>query len=251
MGEAVAAGAPGTENTAWAQVQLGDLYFGSGRLDQAAGLYQAAAENFPGYYLALAALGKARAAQGQTQAALELYRKAVRVVPQPSILSELGDLYLKLGQPELAQLQYDTVEIVARLAETNQQVHDRELARFYADHQIQLDQALALATSEIKVRQDIYGYDTLAWALYRNGRLEEAAAAIDAALRLGTRDAVLHYHAGKIFQGLGDRIRATQHLESALDLNPYFSWWQVDDARRALTELRRGAGPAPDGGDAR
>jgi tetratricopeptide (TPR) repeat protein len=251
MDEAVAAGPPGSENTAWALVQLGDLYFGSGRIDEAVDRYEAALREFPGYYLALASLGKSRAAQGQLEAAVELYHAAVSIIPRPTILSELGDLYARNGEIELAQSQYDTMEFIAGLAAINQQVYNRELARFYADHGIKLDQALALAASELTVRRDIYGYDTLAWALYRNGRLEEAAAAMNEALRLGTRDAVLHYHAGKIFQGLGDRRRATKHLGRALDLNPYFSAGQADDARQALAELRLGGASNYSGEDAR
>jgi tetratricopeptide (TPR) repeat protein len=213
--------------------------------------YQAALGEFPGYYLALASLGRARAARGQFESAIELYQEAAGIVPRLAMLSDLGDLYLKIGETELARSQYDTVEIIAQLAASSQQAHNRELARYYADHQIKLDQALALATDELTVRQDIYGYDSLAWALYRNGRLEEAAAAIAQALRLGTRDAVLHYHAGKIFQGLGDGKRAKEHLERALELNPYFSWQQVHDARQALAELGPGTPHRPIRGGAR
>ncbi|HEU0022043.1 MAG TPA: tetratricopeptide repeat protein [Dehalococcoidia bacterium] len=238
MAEAVDAGPPGNENTAWAEVQLGDLYFGSGRIDEAAERYEAALREFPGYYLALASLARSRAAQGQFETAVELYQAAVDIIPRPTILAELGDLYAKNGQIELARSQYAMVEFIAELAVVNQQGYNRELARFYADHGTRLDQALELATSELALRQDIYGYDTLAWALYQNHRFEEAAAAIGRALHLDTRDAVLHYHAGKIFQGLGDPERAAEHLERALELNPYFSLWQADDARQALTELR-------------
>ena len=42
MQAAVADGPPKTESLAWAQVQLGDLYFNAGRIDQAAGQYDAA-----------------------------------------------------------------------------------------------------------------------------------------------------------------------------------------------------------------
>ena len=41
-----------------------------------------------------------------------------------------------------------------------------------------LSQAVALAEQDLDSRPDIHGYDTLAWALYRNGRFDEAAKAL-------------------------------------------------------------------------
>jgi tetratricopeptide (TPR) repeat protein len=55
---AVAAGPFKSEATAWAKVQLGNLYFSSGRLNDAVEQYQAALREFDGYYLALASLGR-------------------------------------------------------------------------------------------------------------------------------------------------------------------------------------------------
>jgi tetratricopeptide (TPR) repeat protein len=238
MQMAVAAGTPGTEPTAWARVHLGDLYFNSGRIDQAAGHYEDALRDFNGYFLALAALGKAAAAQGRYNEAINLYEGALAIIPQPAILAALGDLYARTGDRARAEAQYDTVEFIARLATTNQPVYNRELVLFYADHDRNLDQALELATRELAVRQDIYGYDALAWVLYRKGRLHEAAGFIEQAMQLGTQDPNLYYHAGMIRYRLGDREAARRYLEHALDSNPHFSVLHEDHARKALSELR-------------
>jgi hypothetical protein len=48
------------------------------------------------------------------------------------------------------------------------------------------------------VRQDIYGADSLAWALFKASQYKAAAALSEHALALGTRDALLYYHAGMI-----------------------------------------------------
>jgi hypothetical protein len=71
------------------------------------------------------------------------------------------------------------------LGHINQVLHNRDLALFYADHDIKLDEALALAHKEFEVRHDIYTWDALAWALYKNGKYQEASDAIDNALRPG------------------------------------------------------------------
>jgi tetratricopeptide (TPR) repeat protein len=243
---AVANGPPGTEGTAWARVQLGDLYFNSGRTDEAAEQYQAALTEFNGYYLALASLGKARAAQGDYGEAIDLLEQAVAVIPQPATLATLGDLYSLTGQPDKAQLQYDTVEIIAQLAAVNQQVYNRELALFYADHDLKLDSALELSEKELEVRRDIYGYDALAWSLFKNNRPGEAVGLINQAMRLGTQDASIFFHAGMIYHKLGDLPKARFYLDKALDLNPHFSLLHSDRARSLLQEINQKLEPSPE-----
>ena len=80
--------------------------------------------------------------------------------------------------------------------------------------------------------------DTLAWARYKAGRLRDADWAMRRALRLGTRDARLYYHAGMIARALGDRPRARHFLALALRVNPYFHVLHADAARRALAEVQ-------------
>jgi tetratricopeptide (TPR) repeat protein len=240
MKMAVPPGASETESAAWALTQLGNLYFNTRRVDEAAKQYEAALRAFNGYHLALTALGKVRAAQGRYAEAIDLYQQAVAIIPQPSTLAALGDLYAKIGKPAEAQLQYDTVEFIARLAAINQQIYNRELSLFYSDHDIKLEEALALATREMAVRQDIYGHDALAWALYKNNRLDEAAAGMAEAMKLGTQDANLYYHAGMIHYRLGQPERAREYLEHALALNPHFSLLQSDRAKETIAELGGG-----------
>ncbi len=227
------------ESVAWYLARLGALRFGAGKLEEAAKHYQASLDALDGYHVALAGLGKVRAAQGRYDKAIALYERAVSIVPEPASLAALGDLYARAGDAERARLQYDTVGVIARLAAINRQVYNRELVLFYADHEINLAEALALAEREIAVRKDIYGYDALAWALYKNGRVEEAADAIVEALRLGTQDASLYYHAGMIYRGLGDAEQARSYLSRALAINPGFSVLQAEQARIALREVEK------------
>ena len=57
-------------------------------------------------------------------------------------------------------------------------------------------------------RADIYTCDTLAWVLFKRGQLAEAKAAINDALRLGTRDEEINQHARAIYNALGERPRS-------------------------------------------
>src|SRR5262249_20122791 len=106
-----------------------------------------------------------------------------------------------------------------------------------ADHDRKLPEAVERAKKDLEVRQDVYAHDTLAWALCKNGRYEEAAKAMAEALKLGTQDAALFYHAGVIYKGRGDKAKARDYLGKALALNPHFSILQADKAKAALAEL--------------
>jgi len=86
-------------------------------------------------------------------------------------------------------------------------------------------------------RHDIYTYDTLAWVYDKNGRYADAWKAMEQALHLGTRDALLFFHAGMIAHGLGKREQARDYLHQALTLNPHFHLIQTEVAQRMLTEL--------------
>jgi Flp pilus assembly protein TadD len=110
-------------------------------------------------------------------------------------------------------------------------------------HDVEPSAALELARRELTVRQDVYAHDVLAWTLLKNGQAVEARAAIGNALRLGTRNARLFFHAGMIHRATGERERARHYLSLALATNPRFDVLQADAAARALAELASEPGP--------
>lgn len=226
------------ENLAWTRVQFGNLYFGQGDLREAERQNAEALRVYPGYVYGLAAMGAVRAAQGRVDDAIHFYEKSLAVIPLPAVAEALGDVYKRAGQGKDAERQYELVEYIGRLTALNRTVYNRDLAYFYADHHRHLDQAVALAEREAVLRHDIYTADTLAWAYFQNHRFAEADRAIRQALSLGTRDALLLYHAGMIARAHGDRARAVSYLTQALRTNPYFHVLHADEARRALDSLR-------------
>ncbi len=185
-----------------------------------------------------------QAAQQHYQEAIDLYKQALAIVPMPDYAAALGDVYTQLGQPEEARKQYALVEYIGYLNTLNKVLYNRELAAFYADHNMKLPVALDLAHKELEVRQDIYAYDLLAWTLYKNGQPQEALAAITEALKLGTQDARLFFHAGMIYHDLGDAAKAKTSLQRALVTNPYFHVFHADLAKRTLEGLGERFGQA-------
>ena len=225
------------ESIAWCRVHLGDELMNDGQLKEAEREYDYALYSFPDYHLALAAKARARYAAGDTDNAIIFYKRAVERVPLPEYIAPLGDLYAKLGRADEAKQQYDQVEFIEKMGAASG-TYSRQLALFWADHDIRLDEALAAAERERAARNDIYASDVLAWCLYKKGRFEEAKTAIDQALRLGTRDPRLLYHAGMIALARNDNQKGADYLKQALDINPSFDILQAEIAKEKLNALK-------------
>lgn len=225
------------ESIAWGQWQLGSEHFALGNLRLAEARYLGALSTYPNYYRGLAGLAQVRAAQKRYPEAIDLYQRAIAIIPQPDYAATLGDIYAKIGRPEEAKKQYDLVEYIGYLNTLNRVLYNRELGAFYADHDIKLAEALDLARKELEYRRDIYAYDLLAWTLHKNGKSQEALPAMTEALKLGTKDARLFFHAGMIYHGIGETDKATTYLRRALATNPSFHIFHAEVAERTLQEL--------------
>ncbi len=225
------------ESIAWCRVHLGDELMNSGNLDEAEREYDRALYSFPDYHSALAAKARARYVAGDTDNAIGFYKRAIERIPLPDYIAALGDLYAKLGRSDEAKQQYDQVEFIEKMGTTGG-TYSRQLALFYADHDMRLDDALAIAERERAARNDIYTADALAWCLYKKGRFEEAATAINEALRLGTRDPRLLYHAGMIALSTGDNRKGADYLKQSLTINPSFDIIQAQVAQEKLNALK-------------
>lgn len=226
------------ENRAWANVMLGSLYFKRGELEKAEGYYEEALEIFHDYYLALGHLAKLNAVKGNYQKAAALYERALELNPKPQFYLALGEVYEKLGQPEKSEELYTKAEArYKEYAKSGIKGHSRELVLFYADNNTNLDRALELAKQDSEDTEDIYAYDTLAWAYYKVENFDKAKDAINKSLRLGTKDALLYYHAGAIYYKLGKRKEARKYFDLVLATNPHFDKDAVNEVRYALSEL--------------
>jgi len=230
-------GPPSREAVAWCRWQLGEIAFSTGDYEAAESHYRDALVTFPNYYRALASLGRVLAARGDLAGGIEHLERASRILPDAGFVALLGDLYRLAGREREAATQYELVEQIARLDALNGALYNRQIAMFFADHDIKADEAYASAEKEYQTRKDIYGADALAWTALKAGKIAEAQAAIKEALRLGTRDAKLYYHAGMIAKAAGDRSAARSYIERALKLNPQFDPLQAQVAIKTLEEL--------------
>lgn len=227
---------PSAETIAWCHWQLGEVSMTTGDYTRAERHYRDALGVFADYPHAVTSLARLRAIQGDLVAAIATFEELVRKHSDPIDGAALGDLYKLGGRDRDAQTQYSAVERWSQQSPLHSALYNRHLALFFADHDLKADQAYALARKEYETRRDVYGADALAWAALKAGKLDEAQAAMKDALRLGTEDARLFYHAGMIARAVGDRTAATDFLRRAITLNPHFDLWQARIARQALAE---------------
>jgi tetratricopeptide (TPR) repeat protein len=200
----------------WYAYLAGTLSLSAGAPESAATWFDRALTAWPESYLALAGRARVAAALGQVDAAIDGYRAAIAVAPQPEALTALGDLLALRGDVRGAEQQYATVLAIARLQGGAELVFNRQLVLFKVNHGRDVAGALALAERELAARPDAYGHDAHAWALLANGRAAEADAAMTRALAFGTRDATMLFHAGEIAAALGDTERARSLLAEGL-----------------------------------
>jgi tetratricopeptide (TPR) repeat protein len=237
MGKALDTGAAYAENRAWCQAQLARMQFDTGAL-MAAEQLAAEAEGAAGNNAhVLIVRGMVKAARKDYDGAIDCYQKAAAVAPQHEALVALGDLYALTGKEEEAGKQYDLLEKIHQINKANGVRGDVQMARFYADHDRNLAEALRLAEEEYKTRKNVAVTDTLAWCLYKNERYEEAKAVSAKALAHKTPDASILYHSGMIYAKLGNRVAAQKQLYRALSINPYFHPIHTKLAADALAEL--------------
>ncbi len=150
------------------------------------------------------------------------------VAPLPQTAWLLGDARAAAGDAAGARAAYD------RVVQGGRAFDRRTLALFYATQGIETDEAVRLAEQERAVRGDLYSEDAFAWALFRAGRLAEAGRAAGRALRLGTQDARLLYHAGAIKIASGERTEGLALVRRAVALNPEFDAIGATEARALL-----------------
>jgi|ERR1700752_1324811 len=224
------------EAVAWCHVQLGNELLNAGKLEAAEREFDEALQIFPEHRLAIEGKGRSRIAAGDLQGAIAIYEREQAKSASADTAAVLGDLYTRLGKHDLAKAEYERFELLER---DNAELEKswRHMINFWLDHNKHLANTLALARQEYDARKDIFTCDTLAWALFKNGKAQEAKTLIDEALRTGTKDARINYHAGVIYKTINLPAKAIQHLRLGAAMNSAFDPAQAESANRMLAEL--------------
>ena len=187
---------------------------------------------FPNHLGSLELYGHVLVSEGRLDEAITAFEGLVVGGGAADLHGELEKLYTATGQPALAAEQ-DQLGRAAAAVQIDEFVAERRhLIDFYADHDPAV--ALELAQLDFADRQDIYSHDALAWTLYLNGEIDQAAEHAEQALDLGTNEAKLWYHAGMISLAYGATEVGQERLQTALDIDPNFDAIHAAKAREAL-----------------
>jgi tetratricopeptide (TPR) repeat protein len=210
------------------RLQLGELHFARGDFQQARTQLEAAQRLQPGSYVVEEHLAELQAAEGHFADAEKLYRKVLSSVPRPEFMQALGDLYQLMERPDAAREWRARAEkAYLQSAHTGNAHFYHHLTSFFCDSNPDPAQALHWAREDLKVRDSVFAYDGLAWALYKNGQYPAAAEAMDRALVTGTHSAHLLFHAGTIYSNAGRIAQGRKFLQQALAINPRYNTFHV------------------------
>lgn len=216
------------EPKAFALVQAANIFWHQGDYDGAEAGYKTALKELSEYPSALVGTARVAMARGDAKRAVDLLERAHRQNPLVDTAWRLGDARAAAGDDKGSQEAYEIAIKDGRRGD------HRTLALFFAVKNRNADEALQLAKNEMEVRPGLYTRDAYAWALYRKGTFKEAREQIDLATSLGTRDAMLLYHAGAIRIAMGEKEEGEKLVKEALAMNPKFDPTGAPEAEKLL-----------------
>jgi tetratricopeptide (TPR) repeat protein len=230
MALAISAGAAAPENVAAVQVLHGDLELELGHRGVAARDYATALAGVPGHIPALAGQARLAAARGDLPAAIATMRGVVARLPLPEHVIALGELQLAAHRPAAARRTFALVGAERRLLASAKVDTDAEIAVFEADHGSP-PRAVALARRAWAAAPGLRAADAMGWALTRAGRPRAGRTWARRAIRLGSLDPLLRFHAGI---AAGRSAEGRRDLRLALAHGLAARPWQAAQARRLL-----------------
>ena len=218
---AVGAGAPGSEEKAWARTALGDIYYNLDRIADAEREYLLTVAERKDYPFALAGLARVRYVRGDEAGALRTLDTAITLVPEFSFVEIQADIHRAEGRIRIADSLVDVISGMLAEDEASGHSMNLELARLYASHDRNLREAVRRARKDVEARpSSAEALDVLAWALFRAGEEKEAKKMIDRAHLLAPGNGLILAHAGYIDLALGNRLEGEKKVKMARELRP-------------------------------
>lgn len=185
------------EQIAWFHYRLGDLELRVGNVAAAESAFVRGLARNPEDVRILGGLARAALARGAWREAVDYGERATGQQLDPATLGVVSLAYSQLGDSAQAK-SYARAMSVSALKQPGA-IH-RAWGLFLLDHGTAQDRAdvLKRARKELRDRKDVYGHDLMAWALYRNGQLQNAREEMNLALSQHTQDVMLIEHARAI-----------------------------------------------------
>lgn len=251
-------------------VALARSYLLAGKANEAMSFLKSVIKASPSNVSALLLLGELQAVNGDDAAALQAFQQVISLQPQQAAgYVNLANLNMRAGriaEAEQAIVQglaqapgnfallmarAGILELSGRFAEAIQAYEEllkehpgsdvvvNNLAGLLSEHSTGKAGLLrAYELAQRFKRSDVAHFkDTLGWASYRLGKLEEGVALIEDAASQAPEQPVFRYHLGMSYVALNKKERARKELEKALELSQGNSFQDVERVREALARL--------------
>lgn len=166
MSFAIKSGYPGTEETAWAMLTLGDMYREYGKEEEAEKVYKNILDLREDYPFAVGALGDLYMDQGKEELAEKTLKEAMDIIPEVGFYISLADLYKQQGKDDKVKELLD--EIFVMLKDDTDSGHNMNLeyAHLYMDILEDNDKAMEYAKLEYDKRPNNIDINRTMAAIY-------------------------------------------------------------------------------------
>ena len=213
---------------AWLQLQRGVLDLTHGRYDDARAHYVRANQAYSGFWQVAEHMAELLAAQGEFEQAIALYKQVLERVPRPDFQQTLGELYAFMGDARQAEPWLDKA-LAGYLAsiEAGHVHYYHHLTDFFADVRPDGAEAVKWAYKDLALRNNYATQSGLAWALYTDAKIHDAARFIDQALSSGVQECGLFALAAKIYLASGRVAESEAFLSKAAAINPHYENFHV------------------------
>jgi tetratricopeptide (TPR) repeat protein len=184
-----------SEQLAWFDLRLGEMALRFGAVAEARRRLDAGLSVDPANWRLLAAGARLALATGDYSSAIALGDSSLARHLDPGTLALVGDAWRARGDSQQAAEYHRAMEAASGAPRGG---FHRTWYLALLDHDRRVPEILSAVTWDLESRRDVYGYDLLAWALYKSGRFAEAGRAMTHALAWGTEDPALFAHARAI-----------------------------------------------------
>ncbi len=154
----------------------------------------------------------------QYASASQAFEEGIRYNPgNPDLLFNLGTVYDKLNRfDDVIRTMESALQVDPKHADTL-----NYLGYTYADRDMKIQEAVELTQRAVSLKPDNgYYVDSLAWALFKMGRLDDAKAEITKAATLVKDDPVIYEHLGEIYLKQNLHQEAKEAWLHSLELDP-------------------------------
>ena len=212
------------------------IFLSSKDLEKAEAALQKTTELDKNNVNAMLLLGQVQGARGSPEKALANYQRAVQENPRDvRSFILMGILEDGRGNWQKAQEAYQR----ALRAQPDNPLAANNLAYSMLEHGGNTDVALSLAQVAVRGMPEMIGFaDTLAWAYCQKGSYGSAISLLEEVIKKEPQNSLYHNHLGVAYQKSGDKARAREHLQRALQLDPKSP--QANEVRNALSALPAG-----------